>query len=85
MFDYYGIKPASFEEEMNMPVAMKQTRNNKIKTIDELKWIVKMAEQMESYYKRIPEEDDQNHADLVQGLTDTIHRIYISMGEALKV
>lgn len=82
---YYGSHLMSLEKEINAPQALKQTRNNKIKAIDELTWIIKIAEQIKEYYKKIPEKDDQGHADLVQKLTNSVHSAYVAMDTVLTV
>ena len=81
----YGINPMTFEEELNMPKAEKQTRNNKIKMIGELEWIVRIANQEISHIRMIPEDNNQDHADLVQKYADIIHTAYVAMKDVLRI
>ena len=82
---YYGIELMGLVEEANLPKARKQTRNNKIKSIDELDWIIQIAKQELKYCRMIPEEDDQKHANLVQELANRIHSAYVAMDEVLRL
>ena len=68
----YGVKHYSLDDEINLPDPVKQTRRNKIKAIDKLKWIKEQTEYFERYWRSIPEEDDANHAAAVQELMDAV-------------
>ena len=81
----YGIKPMTLKEELNMPKAAKQTRNNKIKMIGELEWIVKIANQEIDHIRMFPEENNQQHADLVQKYADIIHTAFVTMEDVLRI
>lgn len=81
---YYGLTPMTLAEEMNAPQYVRQTRFNKVKMVDEMQWVQKIAAQLEKQAKDIPEEDDEHHATLVQELRDCEHAVYVAMELALK-
>lgn len=68
----YGIEPMTVEQEANAPEPVKQTRRNKIEMVDSCALIIRMAQELMEYAKRIPVEDDPRHAELVQGLADAV-------------
>lgn len=81
---YYGLEPMTLTEEINAPKYIKQTRSNKVKMVQEMQWVQKIAAQLERYAKAIPEEDDEHHATLVQELYECEHSVYAAMELALK-
>ena len=68
----YGVEAMPIEQEIALPEPVKQTRRNKIDMIDSCDLIIRMAQEMAEYVKRIPEDNDTNHAQLVQGLADKV-------------
>lgn len=78
----YGLEAMSIEEEMNLPAPMKQTRNNKMKMIDQLNLVSRRVDGLINYIKRIPEDNDENHAVLVQELADTVDEIKKAVSKA---
>ena len=82
---HYGIELLGIGEEASLPEAAKQTRRNKMKAIDELTWISKIAEQEINRCRRIPVEDDRKHADLVQEFVNKIHTAYVAMEELIRL
>ena len=78
----YGLKAMSLEEEMNLPTPMKQTRNNKMKMIDQLNLVSRRVDGLINYIKLIPEENDENHAALVQELADVVDEISKAVSKA---
>ena len=85
MFDFswyfkkYGIEPLSFEEEINLPMARKKTRNNKIKMVDMCESIIKYATWLEEKAIRIPEEDDERHSEMVDRLTEKTRTVVAAL------
>lgn len=71
----YGLEAMSVEEEMNLPAPMKQTRNNKVKMIDQLNLISRRIDGLINYAKRIPVHNNEVHAKLVQELADAVNEI----------
>lgn len=78
----YGLEAMSVEEEMNLPTPMKQTRNNKMKMIDQLNLVSRRVDGLINYIKLIPEENDENHAALVQELADSVDEIKRAVSKA---
>lgn len=80
-FDYlfkdYGIQPLSFEEASALPTFAKQTRNNKIATIDKIDAINRILNSIKFSIKYAPELDDEEHAMRVQKLADSITEISV--------
>lgn len=64
----YVLNPMSFEEEIIAPINVKRTRNNKLQMAEELEFIIKYAKQSLNRVLLIPEEDNKDHADLVEKL-----------------
>lgn len=62
------LKPMSFEEELNAPANVKRTRNNKLKMGGELDFMSCYIEQMRNRLSKIPEKDDERHAEMVERL-----------------
>lgn len=71
----YGLETMSVEDEMNLPAPMKQTRSNKMKIIDRLSIISRRVNGLKEYAKRIPVENNESHAALVQELADAVNEI----------
>ena len=60
----YGLKPMSFEDELNAPENIRKTRNAKHSAGLACDWIMKYATWLREKAERIPEEDDDKHAEL---------------------
>ena len=75
----YGIEPMTVEQESSAPEPVKLTRQNKISMIDSCYLIVRMAQDMSEYVKRIPTENDPQHAALVQRLADKVQSARAAM------
>ena len=81
----YGIKPMSFEEELNQPKYAKQTRQNKMKIIDTCNSAERLLETIRLRVKMAPELDDPKHAALVQEMMDKVNEMYKAVHEASRV
>ncbi len=64
----YGLEPMSVEAELNLPENKKKTRNNKVVIVNTCCHIIDLAECIKTRAKWIPEEDDTEHAKLVDAL-----------------
>ena len=60
---------------------MYDTRTNKYLTIKDLEFIINSANALIDRTKGIPELDNPEHADLVQGYRDRIHEIRLDLDE----
>lgn len=76
IFEKYGIKPMTIEEECNQPKNAKQTRRNKMEIIDTCEFARRTLETIERRAVLAPELDDSNHAALVQELADKVEEAY---------
>ena len=81
----YGLKPMGIKEEFNAPENIRKTRNCKVSIINDCVFLTRYAEQMIEYVRRIPEEDDDRHAALVETLRNRVHSALIAMDEAQRV
>lgn len=59
----------AFEEEINAPERIKQTRCNKLKMCGDLKFMLCLIKQMENQLYGIPEKDDPRHVRIIENLT----------------
>lgn len=71
----YGITHYSLDDEVNLPDLIKQTRRNKIRAIDNLRFVKSQVEYFERYWRSIPEEDNANHAAAVQELANAVETL----------
>ena len=81
--ELYGIEPMSFDEEMALwreHEYKAQTRNNKVRLGVAFQKMMKDAEHLAEYSKRIPEEDNAEHAQKVAELTEVMERIEKEIG-----
>ena len=78
----YGLEAMSVEDEMNLPAPMKQTRNNKVKMIDQLNLVSRRVDGLINYAKRIPVHNNEVHATLVQELADAVDKINKAVSNA---
>ena len=62
----YGLNPMSLAKEMNAPANIKSTRNAKISCTHTLEHIIRTCEGELSRTRRIPELDDDHHAEIVR-------------------
>lgn len=76
VFERYGIKPMTFDEEWNQPKNARQTRRNKMKIVDTCEFARRVLETIERRAITAPELDDSEHAALVQELTDKVKEAY---------
>lgn len=56
-------------------------RTNKYLAVDDLNYIIHVAEELISKTKLIPEPDDEEYRDRVQGYRDRIHEIRLDLDE----
>lgn len=85
VYEGYGIKPMSLEEEINLPMLQKQTRQNKIEIIDTCKHMRNLIDTLEWRAKSAPELNDVRHAALVQEMRDKVKEAYKAVEEAFRV
>ena len=78
----YGLSPMSFEEELVAPIPVREIRNAKVEIIDNCNAIIRLAEAAINSTKRIPEDDDWEHAALVDEYAAMISKARIIMIEA---
>ena len=76
IFEKYGIKQLTFEEELNQPENAKQTRRNKMEIIDTCESVRRTLETIERRARMTPELDDPKHAALVQEFADKVNEVY---------
>lgn len=79
---YNFLVPHSLEEELALPETVKKTRNNKVEMVHDLVFISRYADWLADRVKRIPEEDDPHHAELVQNLQHLVRTAYREMDRA---
>ena len=76
MKEMYGVEELSFEEEIelvkNHPDKAR-TRSSKIVMQNNLNVMQRQINEYREKFKRIPEEDDEKHAELVARLADEIN------------
>ena len=72
MTDFYGLKPMSFEEEVNAPESVKEKRRCKIEIQDMCSLMARDLETIAYTARNIPEEDDAAHAELVKQYRDAV-------------
>lgn len=78
----YGLSPMSFKDELNAPIPVREIRNAKVEIIDNCNAIIRLAEAAINTAKRIPEDDDAEHAALVDEYVAMISKARILMIEA---
>lgn len=81
-YKMYGLKPMTLKEELDAPIPIKKTRGNKVSIVNNCDEIIKVAEDLREYAKRIPEENDPSHMALVQKLEDAISTVKLLIDEA---
>lgn len=79
MYEYYGIKDMTLDQEINLPENEKKTENNKIRMIDELAFIERIAKEKIEYARRIPMLNSDKHSKLVNEYASKIHEAYVAM------
>ena len=77
----YGLTPMSFQEELNAPEAVRETRAFKVEIIDNCDRLIRLAERIRDRVKRIPEENDEAHVELVNKYAEGVHRAVITLLE----
>ena len=82
--DTYGLKLMSLEEEANAPRNIKNTRNNKVRIIDDCNTIITMMETLRSRAYCCPELDDDAHAKLVEELANLVTDVKRNVNEAFR-
>ena len=75
----------TFEEMWNAPKAVRETRFFKHEIKCNCEFIKILANQLQQYADRIPEEDDKDHAALVAELYEHIHSAKLQLDVALEV
>ena len=84
MDNYYGLRTVEAFDQ-NMPDAIRRTRNAKVRTIDNLDYIIHLAEQFKRTAKEIPEENNVAHAELCEKWLDAIRDASLAMQRALSI
>ena len=82
----YGVDNLTFEQEMNLwkdNKALAITRQSKIRLVDTFERMKELAEHMAEYCKTIPEEDNENHANLCRNFADTIESLKREMDKKI--
>ena len=79
---YDVVFPMTLEEEMNAPKNVKRTRQNKLRIASDLDWAIKYAQQLRRDVPRIPEENDERHAELVARLEKLTREAYEAISKA---
>ena len=77
----YGLTPMTFAEECDAPLPVRETRMQKVEIIDNCRLIIAQAQHIIKYAKRIPEDDDPAHAELVTDYANGIHSALIGLLE----
>lgn len=72
MTDFYGLKPMSFEEEVNAPESVREKRRCKIEIQDMCSLMARDLATIAYTARKIPEEDDAAHAELVKQYRDAV-------------
>ena len=78
----YGLKSISLEEEIALPLYVKQTRENKMKIVDMIGWTQRSLNLTELRIKQAPELDSKEHSELIQEIYDTVKKMK-TLGEQL--
>ena len=81
----FGIKPLTFDQEMKLPPNVKRTRGNKISIISHCALIRKSLDDIEYRARMAPEEDDQEHADLVAEYRDAVYEAWEAVEKAWSI
>lgn len=79
---HYGIKGMTLAEELALPEPVRKTRNNKYMMIDDLYGMTRTVENLLSYIRRIPEENDPSHSELVDEYRKKLHTAKVALDEA---
>lgn len=77
--EVYGMEVMSLNQELNLPEAVRKTRNNKVIMIDQLGIMRQMIDALEVRARSIPTLDSDAHADLVRQLAERIHHAYTEL------
>lgn len=85
VFERYGIKELSVEEELYQNEFAKRTRKNKMDIIDKSEHIRGLIETIEHRARTAPELDDEKHSKLVQELMDHVNEAYNHIFAAVMV
>lgn len=81
---YYGLEPAD-PFDPNMPDAVRRTRNVKVRAVDELDSIIRLAEQFKRTATTIPEKNNTDHAELCERWCAAIREANLALHRALSV
>ena len=79
--EYYGLTPMTFRQELDAPDPVRETRGLKVEIIRNCDSIIAIAERVRNYAKRIPEENDAGHAELVNEYAQGIHSVLLALLE----
>ena len=77
----YGLTPMSFQEELNAPEAVRETRMLKVEIIDNCDRLIRLAERIRDHVRRTPEDNDKAHAELVNKYSEGVHKALITLLE----
>ena len=81
-YNMYGLKPMTNKEAWDAPSTVNSIRLNKIRIGNAVHDILTFAEDIKNRARNIPEEDDPNHAELVQQYEEKVHAAYLAVLEA---
>ncbi len=72
VFEVYGLRPMTYDEELELPEGERSIRANKKKIYNDSEHIIRIAEGYMRSAKRISETNDDPQ--IVQEFADTIHK-----------
>ena len=70
----YGLTSMTFEEEVNLPETVRQTRNNKVQIYHMCESMKRTIDNIEYRAHHCPELEDEQHAALVEEFRNRVHR-----------
>lgn len=82
--DMYGLKPMSLKEEAEAPQNIRNTRNNKVRIINDCDAIMRTMESIRGRVYRCPELDEDGHAKLVEEFTSLVAEVKRKADEAFR-
>lgn len=77
----YGLVPMTFEEGINVSKTVSLKRTAKVNIVDEIASIRMMLDSIESRAKGIPENEDQNHLEMVEAYRRKVRQMYLLASE----
>lgn len=80
--EVYGMEVMSLDQELNLPEAVRKTRNKKVMIIDQLGVMRQMIDALENRARSIPTLDNDAHADIVRQFAERIQRAHTELYHA---